>query len=202
MLDLTKVKEEALKAIDECNDIKVLEELRIEYLSKKGKIQALMQEMRNLSAEEKPKFGQLVNDLKSAVSNSLDDKKKAIEEELLNARLKSEKVDITLDEYTPKIGNLHPLTHVWEEIEDIFIGMGYTVAEGPEVEYDEYNFTRANTPEGHPARDMQDTFYVDVNRLLRSQTTAIQMRVLEAQGNKLPIKVICPGKVYRRFGTV
>ena len=198
MLDLTKVKEEALKAIDECNDIKVLEELRIEYLSKKGKIQALMQEMRNLSAEEKPKFGQLVNDLKSAVSNSLDDKKKAIEEELLNARLKSEKVDITLDEYTPKIGNLHPLTHVWEEIEDIFIGMGYTVAEGPEVEYDEYNFTRANTPEGHPARDMQDTFYVDVNRLLRSQTTAIQMRVLEAQGNKLPIKVICPGKVYRR----
>ena len=102
----TKVKEEALKAIDECNDIKVLDELRIEYLSKKGKIQALMQEMRNLSAEEKPKFGQLVNDLKSAVSNSLDDKKKAIEEELLNARLKSEKVDITLDEYTPKIGNL------------------------------------------------------------------------------------------------
>ena len=198
MLDLTKVKEEALKAIEECKDIKVLEELRIEYLSKKGKIQGLMAEMRNLPNEEKPKFGQLVNDLKSSVSLALDEKKKGIEEELLNLKLKNEKVDITLDEYTPRIGNLHPLTLVWQEIEDIFIGMGYTVAEGPEVEYDEYNFTRANTPEGHPARDMQDTFYVDVNRLLRSQTTAIQMRVLEKEGSNLPIKVVCPGKVYRR----
>ena len=198
MLDLEKVKQEALDAIAKCSDEKVLEELRIEFLSKKGKIQALMQEMKNLSAEEKPKFGQLVNDLKNSVTESLEAKKEELGSALLDAKLKAEKVDITLDEYTPRTGTLHPLTLVEKELMDVFIGMGYNVAEGPEVEFDEYNFTRANTPEGHPARDMQDTFYVDVNKLLRSQTTAIQMRVLEKEHDKLPIKVICPGKVYRR----
>ena len=198
MLDLEKVKQEALKAIEECNDSKLLEDLRIEFLSKKGKVQSLMAEMKDLSKEEKPKFGQLVNDLKNSVSEALDNKKELLESKLLDAKLKSEKVDITLDAYKPRIGTLHPLTLVRNELMDVFIGMGYNVAEGPEVEYDEYNFTRANTPEGHPARDMQDTFYVDVNRLLRSQTTAIQMRVLEKEHDNLPIKVICPGKVYRR----
>ena len=198
MLDLEKIKKEALDAISKCNDEKVLEELRIEFLSKKGKIQALMQEMKNLSAEEKPKVGQLVNDLKNSVTESLEAKKDELGSALLDAKLKAEKVDITLDEYTPRTGTLHPLTLVEKELMDVFIGMGYNVAEGPEVELDEYNFTRANTPEGHPARDMQDTFYVDVNKLLRSQTTAIQMRVLEKEHDKLPIKVICPGKVYRR----
>jgi len=198
MLDLEKIKQEALKAISECTDEKLLEELRIEYLSKKGKIQSLMQEMKELSAEEKPKFGQLVNDLKNAVTETLENKKDELGSALLNAKLQAEKVDITLDAYTPRYGNMHPLTLIEKELMDVFIGMGYNVAEGPEVEYDEYNFTRANTPEGHPARDMQDTFYVDVNRLLRSQTTAIQMRVLEKDHDKLPIKVICPGKVYRR----
>ena len=198
MLDLEKIKNEALDAINNCDDDKVLEELRIEYLSKKGKIQALMQEMKNLSAEEKPKFGQLVNDLKSAVTSTLEEKKEKLASALMDAKLKAEKVDITLDGYTPRIGTLHPLTLITNELMDVFLGMGYNVAEGPEVEYDEYNFTRANTPEGHPARDMQDTFYVDVNRLLRSQTTAIQMRVLEKDHDNLPIKVICPGKVYRR----
>ena len=198
MLDLEKIKNEALEAINKCDDDKLLEELRIEYLSKKGKIQALMQEMKNLSAEEKPKFGQLVNDLKNAVTGALEEKKEKLASALLDAKLKTEKVDITLDAYTPRVGTLHPLTLITNELMDVFLGMGYNVAEGPEVEYDEYNFTRANTPEGHPARDMQDTFYVDVNRLLRSQTTAIQMRVLEQDHDKLPIKVICPGKVYRR----
>lgn len=198
MLDLEKVKSEALQAIFDCQDEKVLEELRIEFLSKKGKIQSLMQEMKNLPAEEKPKFGQLVNDLKSSVSEALENKKEELGAALLDAKLKAEKVDITLDAYTPRTATLHPLTLVEKELMDIFIGMGYNVAEGPEVEFDEYNFTRANTPEGHPARDMQDTFYVDTNKLLRSQTTAIQMRVLEADHDKLPIKVICPGKVYRR----
>ena len=198
MLDLEKIKSEALEAISKCVDEKALEELRIEYLSKKGKIQALMQEMKNLSAEEKPKFGQLVNDLKNSVTETLEAKKEELGSALLDAKLKAEKVDITLDEYVPRTGTLHPLTLIEKELMDIFIGMGYNVAEGPEVEFDEYNFTRANTPEGHPARDMQDTFYVDVNKLLRSQTTAIQMRVLEQDHDKLPIKVICPGKVYRR----
>ncbi len=197
MLDLELLKNEALKAISEA-DTRSLEELRIEYLSKKGKIQGLMAQMRDLASEEKPKFGQMVNDLKNAVSAAIDEKKEKLDQELLNARLKSEKIDISLDGYVPKNGTLHPLTLVQKELEDVFIGMGYNVAEGPEVETDLYNFTRANTPEGHPARDMQDTFYVDPTHLLRSQTTAIQMRVLEQEAGNLPIKVICPGKVYRR----
>lgn len=197
MLDLEALKNEALKAIQEA-DSKSLEDLRIEYLSKKGKVQSLMAQMRDLTAEEKPKFGQMVNDLKNSIQEAMDKKKEELESSLLNAKLMSEKLDITLDAYAPKNGTLHPLTLVQNELEDVFIGMGYNVAEGPEVESDVYNFTKANTPEGHPARDMQDTFYIDPTHLLRSQTTAIQMRVLEADAHKLPIKVICPGKVYRR----
>ena len=197
MLDLEKLKNEALEKIKTA-DAKVLEELRIEYLSKKGTVQGLMSEMRNLSAEEKPAFGQKVNDLKNALSEALEAKKEELEASLLNAKLASEKIDISLDAYAPKVGTMHPLTLVQRELEDVFIGMGYNVAEGPELEMDLYNFTKANTPEGHPARDMQDTFYIDPTHLLRSQTTAIQMRVLESQHDKLPIKVICPGKTYRR----
>ena len=197
MLDLEKLKEEALSLIEEADD-KKLEELRIEYLSKKGKIQELMSQMKELSVEEKPKFGQLVNNLKNEVSEAIEQKKVKLEAALINEKLNAEKIDISLDAYAPKLGTMHPLTLVQKELEDVFIGMGYNVAEGPEVEWDLYNFTRANTPEGHPARDMQDTFYIDPTHLLRSQTTAIQMRVLEQQHDKLPIKVICPGKVYRR----
>ena len=155
MNDLTSLKQEALAAINEVKDSKVLEELRIEYLSKKGKIQGLMSQMKDLSPEEKPKFGQLVNDLKTSVTSAIEDKKKELDDALLKLQLEKEKIDITLDEYTPVTGTLHPLTLVEEELQDIFIGMGYNVAEGPELEYDEYNFTRANTPEGHPARDIQ-----------------------------------------------
>ena len=198
MIDLEKLKEEALNALNEVKDSKVLEDIRLEYLSKKGKVSALMQEMRNLSPEEKPAFGAKVNELKNAITTALENKKAELESSLIEEKLKTEKLDITLDAYSPKIGTLHPLTLVQKELEDVFIGMGYNVAEGPEVELDSYNFTRANTPEGHPARDMQDTFYIDPTHLLRTQTTAIQMRVLEAQADKLPIKVICPGKVYRR----
>ena len=198
MEDLKLLESNALAQIEACEDIKVLEDLRIELLSKKGKIQGLMQQMRDLPAEEKPQFGAKVNSLKEAVAKAFDEKKEALENKLLNEKLIEEKIDLTLDAYNPKMGTMHPLTLVQKELEDVFIGMGYNVAEGPEVEWDLYNFTRANTPEGHPARDMQDTFYVDVNQLLRSQTTAIQMRVLEAEHDKLPIKVICPGKVYRR----
>ena len=197
MLDFEKLKNEVLGLIENADD-KKLEELRIEYLSKKGKIQELMAQMRDLPVDEKPKFGQLVNDLKNDVSNAIEKKKEELEVALLNEKLNKEKIDISLDAYSPSLGTMHPLTLVQKELEDVFIGMGYNVAEGPEVEMDLYNFTRANTPEGHPARDMQDTFYIDPSHLLRSQTTAIQMRVLEQQHDKLPIKVICPGKVYRR----
>ncbi len=197
-MDVKQMKEEAIKAIEAAETLEQLEELRLEYLSKKGKIQALMMMMKDLTPEEKPKFGQIVNETKQAVTELLESKVEELKKAGLNAQLEKEKIDLTLDAYTPRIGSLHPLTLVQRELEDVFIGMGYNVAEGPEVELDEYNFTRANTPEGHPARDMQDTFYIDVNHLLRSQTTAIQMRELEKQANSLPIKVVCPGKVYRR----
>ena len=165
MIDLEKLKEEALNALNEVKDSKVLEDIRLEYLSKKGKVSALMQEMRNLSPEEKPAFGAKVNELKNAITTALENKKAELESSLIEEKLKTEKLDITLDAYSPKIGTLHPLTLVQKELEDVFIGMGYNVAEGPEVELDSYNFTRANTPEGHPARDMQDTFYIDPTNL-------------------------------------
>ena len=198
MEDVKKIKDEGLMKISEMKSLEEVEEFRIAYLSKKGLVQGLMMQMKDLPKEEKPKFGQVVNELKQELTKSLEEKKQELEEAKMNAELQSEKLDITLDEYTPHIGTKHPLNLIVEALEDCFVGLGYKIAEGPEVELDYYNFEKANIPADHPARDMQDTFYVDVNRLLRSQTTAIQMRVLEAQGNKLPIKVICPGKVYRR----
>lgn len=198
MEDITVLKREALSQIDRCQDLPALEECRVEYLSKKGKIQGLMSKMKDLPKEEKPKFGQVVNELKSEVTQALENKKKALAEAELEQRLKREKLDITLDAYTPVYGTMHPLNLVVEAIEDCFIGLGYQVAEGPEVELDYYNFEKANTPKGHPARDMQDSFYIDPTTLLRTHTTSIQMRVLEEAHGQMPIKLICPGKVYRR----
>ena len=196
--DWEQLKKEYEEKIHASNSLENLEALRIELLGKKGSINALMQEMKNLSPEEKRSFGQAVNTLKSYVEANFGDKLQELKEKQLQVQLASEKIDITLPASEYKYGTLHPLTIVQQEIEDIFVAMGYEVVEGPEVEYDIYNFEKANIPPDHPSRDMQDTFYIDVKRLLRTQTTAIQMRVLEAQGSHLPIKVICPGKVYRR----
>lgn len=196
--DWELLKKEYQEKINASKDLGNLEQLRIELLGKKGSINALMQEMRNLAADQKKEFGMAVNSLKQNVEAQFNKKLEELKELQLQAQLEKERIDITLPATQYKYGTLHPLTVVQQEIEDIFVAMGYSVVEGPEVEYDLYNFEKANIPHDHPARDMQDTLYVDVNRLLRTQTTAIQMRVLEAQGEKLPIKVICPGKVYRR----
>ncbi|MBQ1522613.1 MAG: phenylalanine--tRNA ligase subunit alpha [Erysipelotrichaceae bacterium] len=192
------LKKEFTDRIASAPSLQVLEQLRIELLGKKGSVNALMQEMKNLLPEERKDFGMAVNNLKKSVETAITGKMAELKENELNEKLAKEKIDITLPASDFTYGTLHPLTIVQQEIEDIFVAMGYAVVEGPEVEFDVYNFEKANIPADHPARDMQDTFYVDVERLLRTQTTAIQMRVLEAQGNKLPIKVICPGKVYRR----
>ncbi|NLC97444.1 MAG: phenylalanine--tRNA ligase subunit alpha, partial [Erysipelotrichaceae bacterium] len=192
------IKKDAENAINECKSSNDLQQLKVSLLGKKGSIQGLMSLMKDLSKEEKPVFGQKVNELKQNISSLLEEKALILEEETLKLRLEKEKIDITLPGYTPIIGNSHPLMMIKQEIEDLFIGLGYKVVEGPEVELDLYNFERANIPAGHPARDMQDTFYIDVETLLRTHTTAIQMRVLEKENNNLPIKVICPGKVYRR----
>lgn len=198
MENIERMKEEAIASIEGCDTINDLQQLKVSLLGKKGSIQGLMSQMKELSNEEKPKFGQLVNELKQNVTNLIEEKSSLLQEKELIKKLEEEKIDISLPGYSYNIGTTHPLLMIKEEIENLFIGLGYQVAEGPEVELDLYNFERANIPAGHPARDMQDTFYIDVESLLRTHTTAIQMRVLEKEANNLPIKVICPGKVYRR----
>ena len=200
MEKLASIKEEGLKQIEACEDLAQLQNLRVLYLGKKGPIQEVMKSMKDLPKEERPAFGQQVNEIKSLLAGKIEERKAVLEVKEMEEKIASEKIDITLDGQKSNFGNLHPLMLVQQEMEDLFIGLGYTVAEGPEVEMDLYNFERANIPKDHPARDMQDTFYINAEELLRTHTTAIQTRQLEkyAKEDKLPIKVICPGKVYRR----
>lgn len=195
---ITEVKKLALDAIESAQTLDKLQQLKIQFLGKKGEIQELMNFMKSLSKEEKPAFGQMVNDLKSLVSNRIDEVQVLLAEKAMSSKLEAEKIDITLPAENLETGTIHPLTMIQTQIEDLFIGMGYKIAEGPEVELDHYNFELANIPQDHPARDMQDTFYIDPNTLLRTHTTAMQMRELEKARGNLPIKLICPGKVYRR----
>ena len=197
-MEISTVKQEALDQIASASSTQELQDIRIAYLGKKGSIQALMAEMKNLPKEEKPVFGQQVNAVKQEVTVALSEKMEELKKAELAESLKKEKIDITLEGDKMERGTVHPLTMIQQELEDLFIGMGYKVAEGPEVELDYYNFELANLPKDHPARDMQDTFYIDPNTLLRTHTTAMQMRELEKAKGQLPIKLICPGKVYRR----
>lgn len=192
------LKREFAQCIDEAKDLQQIESIRVELLGKKGRIASLMNEMQNIAKEEKKNFGMAVNELKQNTDQLVKSKIAQLKEQAMLKKIEEDSIDITLPASGKKYGTLHPLALVQQEIEDIFIGMGYGIDNGPEVEYDLYNFEKANIPADHPARDMQDTFYVDVNRLLRTQTTAIQMRVLEKEHDHLPIKVICPGKVYRK----
>ena len=196
---ITQVQEEALSEIEKADNVESLQQLRITYLGKKGKIQELMSLMRDLSKEEKPAFGQKVNICKDEVTKALEAKQEVLSKGALSSKLEKEKIDITLAGNKMTLGTIHPLILIQQEIEDLFVGMGYKVAEGPEVEKDYYNFELANIPHDHPARDMQDTFYINPETLLRTHTTAIQMRELEKAHGELPIKLICPGKVYREM---
>lgn len=198
MEEIQSVKEEALQKIAEAGDLDTLQQLRVSYLGKKGSVQQLMAVMKTLPREEKPAFGQQVNQVKKEITDSLGARMEQVQKEAVAKRLEAEKIDITLAGEDMERGTVHPLMMIQQELEDLFIGMGYKVAEGPEVEQDYYNFELANLPKDHPARDMQDTFYIDPNTLLRTHTTAIQMRELEKAHGQLPIKLICPGKVYRR----
>ncbi|HET6785827.1 MAG TPA: phenylalanine--tRNA ligase subunit alpha [Erysipelotrichaceae bacterium] len=195
---MEKLRKDGLEAIQGCTNLNELSSVRNEYLSKKGLVSQLMLQMKDLPVEEKPAFGSKVNELKQTLENAFKEKEAELEDLKLNEQLKLGKIDITLPSSLPRVGNLHPLTVVQTEIEQFFIGMGYFVEEGPEVELDYYNFERANIPQEHPARDMQDTFYINMEWLLRTHTTAIQTRTLEAYKGEVPIKVICPGKVYRK----
>ena len=195
---IEEVRSEALQAVASAQNLEQLNQIRVQYLGKKGLIQDMMKAMKDLPKEEKPAFGQKVNVLKSEVSTAVETKQVELAKIATVQKLERERIDITLAGDALRLGTTHPLVMIQQEIEDLFIGMGYKVAEGPEVEQDYYNFELANIPKDHPARDMQDTFYVDPNTLLRTHTTAMQMRELEKAHGTKPIKLICPGKVYRR----
>ena len=195
---IEEVRSQALQAVASAENLDQLNQIRVQYLGKKGLIQDMMKAMKDLPKEEKPAFGQKVNVLKSEVSTAVETKQVELAKIATVQKLERERIDITLAGDALRLGTTHPLVMIQQEIEDLFIGMGYKVAEGPEVEQDYYNFELANIPKDHPARDMQDTFYVDPNTLLRTHTTAMQMRELEKAHGTKPIKLICPGKVYRR----
>ena len=190
---LQSIKAQALAAIEA--DGADLEQIRIQYLGKKGELTAVLRGMGALTAEERPVIGQVANDVRAAIEAALKVKAEAQQNAELEKRLISEKIDVTMPAKTSAPGKLHPLIQVQRTIEDIFIGMGFSIAEGPEVEYDYYNFQALNIPENHPARDTQDTFYITENILLRSQTSPVQVRTMEHQ--KPPIRIISPGRVYR-----
>ena len=195
---IAKIKEDALKEIENSNELQELENARVKYLGKKGELTALLKGMKDLSPEERPKVGALVNTVRDEIESKIKEVEETLESKALEAKLEKEKIDITLPGKKIKRGSKHPITRIIEEIEDIFVSMGYDVVDGPELETDEYCFERLNLPKGHPARDMQDSFYVDPEHLLRTQTSAVQARVMMANEEKSPIRVICPGKTYRR----
>ncbi|WP_033543611.1 phenylalanine--tRNA ligase subunit alpha [Planococcus sp. CAU13] len=196
-IQLNELKTQALEKIAAATDVKELNAVRVAYLGKKGPITDLLKGMGKLPAEDRPKMGALVNVVREEVTERLEERMEILEEQAINEKLQSETIDITLPGRPVRTGNAHPLTRVVEEIEDLFISMGYEVEEGPEVEKDYYNFEALNLPKGHPARDMQDTFYISEELLLRTHTSPVQARTMEAKGGE-PIKIICPGKVYRR----
>lgn len=197
-MELKDILELALEEIKESEDLNTLNELRIKYISKRGLVSQAMRKMRDLPDEEKPEFGKMVNQVKSKIETVLKSKQDELNEIKLMLDMKQEAIDVTLPGNDYNYGVQNPLIMIQREIEKIFREMGYSIVEGDEVELDLYNFERANIPKDHPAREMQDTFYIDENRLLRTHTTSIQTRALEEYAPHIPVKVVCPGKVYRR----
>ncbi|MCI8539181.1 MAG: phenylalanine--tRNA ligase subunit alpha [Oscillospiraceae bacterium] len=195
---LETIRQSALAAIERTAQLKELDDLRVRYLGKKGELTALLKQMGGLSPEERPVIGQLANEVREALANAIAVQSKRLEEAALNARLASETLDVTIPGKKPQLGHKHPMSIVLDELKDVFLGMGFQIAEGPEIEMASYNFTKLNTEEGHPARDWQDTFYLreDSSLLLRTQTSPMQVRVMENQ--KPPIRIIAPGRVYRK----
>ena len=192
---LAAIRSAAMSALENSKMLSELEELRIQYLGKKGELTSVMKGMGGLSAEERPVIGQLANEVRSKIESALEEKKAALEQAAADIKIKKETIDVTMPGNKQKKGKRHPLTTVLDDLKDIFTGMGFTVVEGPEVELDYYNFEALNIPKDHPARDTQDTFYINDNVVLRSQTSPVQVRVMEKQ--KPPIRIISAGRVYR-----
>ncbi|UOQ86241.1 phenylalanine--tRNA ligase subunit alpha [Gracilibacillus salinarum] len=195
---LQALEQEALKKVDEATSLQALQDVRVAYLGKKGPITEVLRGMGKLSKEERPVIGELANTVRGNIANALDEKKTAMEAEELEKQLAEETIDVSLPGRPVPTGGKHLLTSIVEEIEDLFIGMGFEVREGPEVETDYYNFEALNLPKGHPARDMQDSFYITEDILLRTHTSPVQARTMNMIKGERPVKMICPGKVYRR----
>ena len=193
--EIKKIKENSIKEMEKCKDLKTLNDVRVKYLGKKGELTLVLRGMGKLSPEERPIIGSLVNEVRDELNSLLEKKEKELEHEELERKLATENIDVTEPSKKIVLGSKHPITQIIEEVEEIFLGMGYEIADGPEVEKSIYNFDKLNTPPDHPARDIQDTFYITDDILLRSQTSPVQARVMEEK--KPPIKIICPGAVYR-----
>ena len=192
---LQSILQSATEDLKKISTSKELDELRVRFLGKKGELTALLKSMRDLSAEERPVVGQMVNDVRAALEDALEKQRAILEKAALAAKLRSEAVDVTLPGKPMTVGKKHPLSIVLDEVKEAFLGLGFSVAEGPEVELDHYNFEALNIPKDHPARDTQDTFYISDNVVLRTQTSGMQVRVMEK--SKPPIRIIAPGRVYR-----
>ena len=195
MENLDALVSQALEAVERAEDINALEQIRVQYLGKKGELTQVMKTLGNLPAEERPKVGALINDAKERVTVVLNARKAAFEEAELSARLAAECIDVTLPGRGQATGGLHPITRTLERIEQFFTHIGYGIAEGPEVEDDYHNFEALNIPGHHPARAMHDTFYFNANMLLRTHTSPVQVRTMES--TQPPIRIVCPGRVYR-----
>lgn len=195
---IENIRQKSILEIENSKDLKELNDIRVKYLGKKGELTSVLRGMGALSAEERPIIGSLVNVIKNELEELISGKEEQFKQEEMNRKLESERIDITLPSKKIKRGSKHPINRTIEEIEDLFVSMGYDVISGPELETDEYCFERLNLPEGHPARDMQDSFYITNKYLLRTQTSAVQARTMIEKGGKEPIRMICTGKTYRR----
>ena len=192
---LQQIRQNVTDLLAETKDLEGLDQLRIRFLGKKGELTAVLKGMGALSSEERPKIGALANEVRTFLEKEIDERKAELSKKLQEEKLKREVIDVTMPGRKQELGHMHPLSQVLDEVQKVFIGMGFQIAEGPEVEYDYYNFEALNIPKNHPARDTQDTFYVEDNIVLRTQTSPMQVRVMEKQ--KPPIRIIAPGRVYR-----
>lgn len=195
-IQLAALKEEAITAIAKVQTLEELEQLRVNYLGKKGQLSLVLRGMGKLDAENRPRIGALANEVKEALQNNLDEKRQNLQAAEIQAKLAAETLDVTMPGVYRPQGKLHPINSTIDRVLDIFVGLGYTLASGPEMETDYYNFEALNTPADHPARDMQDTFYLPDGNLLRTHTSSVQIRYME--DNEPPIRIIAPGRVYRR----
>lgn len=192
---LQKIKEEAIKQIEASDALEKLNDIRVAYLGKKGELTAVLKSMKDVSPEERPKVGQMVNETREAIEKMLEENRMKLARIAREEQMRKEVIDVTLPSKKDNVGHSHPNAIALDEVERIFIGMGYEVVEGPEVEYDYYNFEALNIPANHPAKDEQDTFYINEKIVLRTQTSPVQVRMMET--GKLPIRMIAPGHVYR-----